>query len=99
MRFGSSYKFPGAARTRAMLVGAILLGSACALSLFAAAAPAQDLPAQLAFVQRKQSAVGAALASDNRQVNDLIGQVSALRQSEAALQNQLNLKQAELDRA
>jgi peptidoglycan hydrolase CwlO-like protein len=87
---------------RLLLPAALLFALLCA----AASAPAETLEEKLHETQGKlgdvresQSAVAATIAEQNRAIDSMIGEVSALRQRQAALEAELNAKQAELDEA
>jgi peptidoglycan hydrolase CwlO-like protein len=87
---------------RLLLPAALLFALLCA----AASAPAETLEEKLHETQGKlgevresQSAVAATIAEQNRAIDSMIGEVSALRQKQAALEAELSAKQDELDRA
>ncbi len=90
---------PRMARRRAVLPFAGLLAGLCLLVALSGSAPAQDAATELNQVHQKQGALAAQIQRQNKQVNDLIGEVAALQEREAAAQQQLDAKQAELDRA
>jgi cell wall-associated NlpC family hydrolase len=84
----------------------LVLASLCAFAVLAGGAPAASLQqkfqhkqTQLSHVQAAQSSISASIAEQNRQVNDLIGQVAAVRAQAADVAQKLAAKQAELDRA
>ncbi len=84
----------------------LVLASLCSFAVLAGGAPAASLQqkfqhkqAQLTHVQAAQSSLSVSIAEQNRQVNDLIGQVAAVRAQAAAVAQKLAAKQAELDRA
>jgi len=84
---------------RAVLLAALLLAACSALAAHGENAPAKDLQAQLhqkraelTQVQQQKSQVATTIDEANRQVDALIGQVSALRLREAAVQHQLDAK-------
>lgn len=96
----------GLTRRRVLPWAALLLAALCALVATSASAPAKSLreryesaQGKLAKVRRSQSALASAIADQNRAIDSLIGEVSALRQRQAALERRLAAKQAELDRA
>jgi peptidoglycan hydrolase CwlO-like protein len=87
---------------RLLLPAALLLAALC----LAATAPAKDLEeklqateGKLSDVRESQSALATTIAEQNRAIDSMIGEVSALRQKQAAAQEELSAKQAELDRA
>ena len=87
-----------------MLLVALLLAALCALTVYGRSAPAQDLrsklehkQAQLSQVKEEQSDLATTIAEQNRQVNDLIAQVAALRDQTAAVRERLAAKQAQLE--
>jgi len=87
---------------RLLLPAALLFALLCA----AASAPAETLEeklhetrSKLSEVREDQSAVAASIAEQNRAIDSMIGEVSALRQRQAALEAELSAKQDELDRA
>jgi peptidoglycan hydrolase CwlO-like protein len=106
MRAFSSHTEQGA-RRRLLPVAVAVLAAACAMAASqAASAPAKDLQAELQDTQGKlehvhesQSAVAASLAEQNRAIDSMIGEVSALRQRQAAVEAELAAKQDELDEA
>jgi peptidoglycan hydrolase CwlO-like protein len=59
----------------------------------------QSKTAQLSHVRAKQGSLSASIAEQNRQVNELIGEVAAARARSAAITQKLAAKQAELDQA
>jgi peptidoglycan hydrolase CwlO-like protein len=84
------------------LPAALLLVALC----LASAAPAKDLEEKLQATQGKlshvredQSALSATIAEQNHAIDSMIGEVSALRQKQAAVEGELSAKQAELDAA
>jgi peptidoglycan hydrolase CwlO-like protein len=95
-----------ATRRRSLLLAAALLAALCALAVSEGSAPAQDLQAELQDTQGKlehvhesQSAVAAGLAEENKAIDSMIGEVSALRQRQATVEAELAAKQDELDTA
>ncbi|HEY5709518.1 MAG TPA: hypothetical protein VIS51_09000 [Solirubrobacterales bacterium] len=87
---------------RLLLPAALLFALLCA----AASAPAETLEeklhetqSKLSDVRESQSAVAATIAEQNRAIDSMIGEVSALRQRQGAVEAELSAKQAELDRA
>ena len=95
-----------ATRRRALLFAALLLAALCALALSEASAPAKDLQAQLQHTQGKlehvqanQSSLAETIAEQNAAIDSMIGEVSDLRQRQAAVEAELAAKQDELDQA
>jgi peptidoglycan hydrolase CwlO-like protein len=87
---------------RLLLPAALLLALLCVV----ASAPAETLQEELEETQGKlsdvresQSAVADSIAEQNRAIDSMIGEVSALRQEQEGLEAELTEKQAELDRA
>lgn len=87
---------------RLLLPAALLLALLCVV----ASAPAKSLEEKLHTAQGKlghvrasQSALATTIAEQNHAIDSMIGEVSALRQQQAAVQGELEAKQAELDRA
>jgi peptidoglycan hydrolase CwlO-like protein len=87
---------------RLLLPAALLLALLCV----AASAPAKDLAGKLQSTQGKlshvresQSALAATIAEQNHAIDAMIGEVSTLRQRQAAAESELSAKQDELDRA
>jgi septal ring factor EnvC (AmiA/AmiB activator) len=97
----------GTARRRALLLAALLLAALCAVAgSWAASAPAdtpqeklEDTRDKLEGVRADQSDLAETIAEQNRAIDSMIGEVSALRQKQAAVESELSAKQAELDRA
>jgi cell wall-associated NlpC family hydrolase len=87
------------------LLAAQAVFAACAT--FAAVAPGagarpatlQEAQSQLGHVRAQKAQVASTIEAANRQVDQLIGEESRLRQREAVVQQQLAARQAELDRA
>jgi peptidoglycan hydrolase CwlO-like protein len=86
-----------------LLPPAVLL---LALICVVASAPAKSLEeklhaaqGKLSHVRASQSALATTIAEQNHAIDSMIGEVSALRQQQAAVQGELEAKQAELDRA
>jgi len=87
---------------RLLLPAALLLALLCVV----ASAPAKSLEeklhatqGKLSHVRASQSALATTIAEQNHAIDSMIGEVSALRQEQAAVQGELEAKQAELDRA
>jgi peptidoglycan hydrolase CwlO-like protein len=90
-------------RLRLLLPAALLLALLC---VAVSAAPAKSLEeklhttqGKLSHVRANQSALATTIAEQNHAIDSMIGEVSALRQQQAAVQGELEAKQAELDRA
>ena len=95
---------PSASKRRALLFAALLLAAICALALTEASAPAETPQEKLEATQGKlegvradQSALAETIAEQNAAIDSMIGEVSALRQKQAAVEAELAEKQAELD--
>jgi peptidoglycan hydrolase CwlO-like protein len=87
---------------RLLLPAALLLGLLCLV----ASAPAKDLEqklhdaqGKLSHVRESQSALAATIAEQNKAIDSMIGEVSALRQRQASVESELAAKQHELDSA
>jgi peptidoglycan hydrolase CwlO-like protein len=98
---------PGAARRRALLLAALLLGALCTFAIaWEGTAPAltpqeklEKTQGKLDEVREDSSALADTIAEQNRAIDSMIGEVSALRQKQAAVEAELAEKQAELDAA
>ncbi|HEX2393622.1 MAG TPA: hypothetical protein VHI77_11995 [Solirubrobacterales bacterium] len=107
MRLLSSDTTTSAARRRALTFAALLLALLCVVAVsWAGSAPAQTPQEKLEATQDKlegvqadQSALAETIAEQNRAIDSMIGEVSALRQKQAAVEAELAEKQAELERA
>jgi peptidoglycan hydrolase CwlO-like protein len=84
---------------RLLLPAALLLALLCAV----ASAPAKDLEeklrdtqGKLSHVRESQGALAATIAEQNRAIDSMIGEVSALRQRQATAEAELAAKQREL---
>jgi peptidoglycan hydrolase CwlO-like protein len=87
---------------RLLPLAALLLGLLCLV----ASAPAKNLEEKLRDAQGKlskvresESALAATIAEQNHAIDSMLGEVSVLRQRQAAIEEELAAKQAELDRA
>jgi len=96
----------GAAKRRALLFAALLLGVVCALAMTGASAPAETPREELEATQGKldsvrqdQSSLADTIAAQNAAIDSMIGEVSALRQKQAAVEAELAEAQGELERA
>jgi len=85
---------------RLLLPAAALLALLCLV----ASAPAKDLEeklhdaqGKLSHVRASHSALATTIAEQNRAIDSMIGEVSALRQKQAAVESELAAKQRELD--
>jgi peptidoglycan hydrolase CwlO-like protein len=95
------------AKRRALLLTALLLSALCALAVVwegraPAETPREKLEAtqgKLAHVRESQSALADTIAEQNRAIDSMIGEVSALRQKPAAVEAELAEKQSELEAA
>src|SRR3978361_850658 len=97
---------PSAPKRRALLFAALLLAAICALALTEASAPAKTTQQQLGAAQGKledvradQSPLAETIAEQNAAIDTMIGEVSALRQKQAAVAGELAAKQSELEAA
>ena len=95
------------AKRRALLLAALLLSALCALAVAwegraPAATPREKLEAtqgKLAHVRESSSALADTIAEQNKAIDSMIGEVSALRQKQAAVEAELAEKQSELEAA
>jgi len=94
------------ARRRALVFSALFLAALCAVAgSWAGSAPADPrdkLEAtrdKLEGVRAEESDLAATIAEQNRAIDTMLGEVSALRQEQEAVEAELAAKQAELDRA
>jgi len=106
MRALSDHTPSGAGKRRALLFAALLLAALCALAVDNASAPAEplqerydDTQGQLENVREGQESLAQTLDEQNAAIDSMIGEVSVLRQRQAAIEAELAAKQAELDRA
>jgi peptidoglycan hydrolase CwlO-like protein len=106
MRAYFSDTHPGAAKRRALLFAALLLAAVCAPAVYWQSHAAADLQDKLDSTQGKlddvradQSALAETIAEQNAAIDSMIGEVSALRQKQAAVEAELAEKQEQLDRA
>jgi peptidoglycan hydrolase CwlO-like protein len=97
---------PGALKRRTLLFAALLLAAVCALALTEASAPAETPREKLQATQSKlddvradQSSLADTIAEQNAAIDSMIGEVSALRQRQAAIEAELAAKQDELEQA
>jgi peptidoglycan hydrolase CwlO-like protein len=96
-----------ATRRRALIFAALLLAGLCALaSSWAGSAPAETPQEKLEATRDKlegvredSSALAETIAEQNRAIDSMIGEVSALRQKQAAVEAELEEKQTELETA
>jgi septal ring factor EnvC (AmiA/AmiB activator) len=95
-----------AARRRALVFAALLLAASCALALAwtetAPADPQQKLEQtrdKLEGVREQGDDLAASIAEQNRAIDAKLGEVSALRQEQEAVEAELAEKEAELERA
>src|SRR5436305_1054374 len=87
---------------RLLLPAAALLALLCVV----ASAPAKDLEeklqdtqGKLSHVREDQSSLAATIAEQNKAIDSMIGEVSDLRQQQAAVEAELSAKEGELDAA
>jgi peptidoglycan hydrolase CwlO-like protein len=98
---------PGATKRRALLFAALLLAALCLLAgSLDASAPAatpqeklESTQSKLEGVRANQSSLADTIAEQNAAIDSMIGEVSALRQKEAAVQAELAQKEDELKAA
>jgi len=103
----ASSSHPGATKRRALLFAALFLAAICALAASltesAPAVTAQEkydaAQSRLEGVQADQSSLAETIAAQNKAIDSMIGEVSALRQELAAVEAELAAKQEQLDRA
>jgi peptidoglycan hydrolase CwlO-like protein len=94
-------------RRRALSFAAVLVVALCGLALLlSSTAPAASLEekrdstqSKLNEVEASSSALAEQIAAQNAEIDSMIGEVSALRQEEAAIQAQLVAKEEELEAA
>jgi peptidoglycan hydrolase CwlO-like protein len=96
----------GTSRRLLLLIAALLLTAVCTLALTEARAPAETPQEELEAAQGKledvrenQSALAETIAEQNRAIDSMIGEVSALRQKQAAVEAELAEKEAQLEAA
>jgi peptidoglycan hydrolase CwlO-like protein len=106
MRAHLSDKTPSAGKRVWLLLAALVLAAACALALSVSSAPAETPQEELEATQSKLDDVRASsseladtIAEQNAAIDSMIGEVSALRQKQAAVEAELADKQAELHAA
>jgi peptidoglycan hydrolase CwlO-like protein len=103
----SSASHPGATKRRLLIFAALFLAALCALAVsLEASAPAKTpqekydaTKEKLEGVQEDQSSLAATLEEQNRAIDSMIGEVSALRLEQAAVEAELAEKQSELEAA
>jgi septal ring factor EnvC (AmiA/AmiB activator) len=95
-----------AVRRRALIFAALLFAALCVIAAsWAGTAPAdpqEKLEAtrdKLEDVRAEESELAATIAEQNRAIDSMLGEVSALRVEQEAVEEELAAKQAELDRA
>jgi peptidoglycan hydrolase CwlO-like protein len=99
--------FTSAAKRRALIFAALLLAGLCVLaSSWAGSAPAETPQEKLEATRDKlegvredSSALADTIAEQNRAIDSMIGEVSELRREQAAVEIELEEKQAELEAA
>jgi peptidoglycan hydrolase CwlO-like protein len=87
---------------RLLLVATLVLAAACLLAAPSGATLREKLESaqgKLDEVRESQSAVSATIAEQNRAIDSMLGEVSALRQRQQAAEAELAAKQAELEEA
>ncbi len=98
---------PGATKRRALLFAALLLSALCVLAAsLDASAPAatpqeklESTQSKLEGVRANQSSLADTIAEQNAAIDSMIGEVSALRQKQAAVEAELAQKENELEAA
>jgi peptidoglycan hydrolase CwlO-like protein len=101
MRALFSTKFRGA---KPVLAAALLLAALCAIAVPGALAETlreklDETQGKLDRVRDSQSSLSATIAEQNRAIDSMLGEVSVLRQRQAAIEAELAAKQAELEQA
>ncbi|HEY5334193.1 MAG TPA: hypothetical protein VIJ21_11665 [Solirubrobacterales bacterium] len=94
-------------RRRALSFAAVLVAALCTLALLLdSTAPAASLQekrdttqSKLNEVEANQAALADTIAAENAEIDSMIGEVSALRQKQAAVEAQLAAKEEELEAA
>ncbi|HEY2054060.1 MAG TPA: hypothetical protein VGH14_09015 [Solirubrobacterales bacterium] len=94
-------------RRRALSFGAVLLAALCVVALMlSSTAPAASLEekrdstqSKLNEVEANTSALADSIAAENAEIDTMIGEVSALRQKQEAVEAQLAAKEEELEAA
>jgi peptidoglycan hydrolase CwlO-like protein len=106
MRALFSDTHPSASKRRAVLFAALLLAAICALAMTEASAPAKTprekleaTEGKLNSVREDQSSLAETIAEQNAAIDTMIGEVSALRQKQAAVEAELTEAQGELEAA
>ncbi len=96
-----SAQTPVGTNPRLRLLGALLVAVVlCAAGLLQAGSARGETKAEkLANVRERQSAISDELQSHNGEINELIGQVSSLRERESTADAELTARQEELDQA
>src|SRR4051812_3313109 len=98
--------FPSSATPGRLLCAAalFLVALVCGLLLSGAKAPAKTLEekfeatqGKLAHVRESESELSATIEEQNRAIDSMIGEVSALRQKQAAVEAELSEKEGELE--
>ncbi len=91
---------------RLALLAALFLAAICASVVATADSPAATLrekydatQSKLGKVRESSSSLSASIAEQNRAIDSMLGEVSVLRQRQAAIEEELAAKQAELDSA
>ncbi len=87
---------------RLLLVATLVLAAACLIAAPSGATLREKLESaqgKLDRVRESQSAVSATIAEQNRAIDSMLGEVSALRQRQQAAEAELAAKQAELEQA
>src|SRR3954451_14749410 len=102
----SSLPLTGTSRRLLLPAAVLLLAILCGLVFAGAKAPAKTLQekydaasGKLKDVRKSESDLSATIAEQNQAIDSMIGEVSALRQEQAAAEEELAAKQGELDAA
>jgi peptidoglycan hydrolase CwlO-like protein len=107
MRTLFTHTDPRAQRRRALSFAALLVAGLCVLALLLSpTAPAASLEekrdstqSKLNAVEANQAALANTIAAENAEIDAMIGEVSALRQKQAAVEAELAAKEDELEEA
>ena len=97
---------PGASKRRALLFAALLLAAVCVFAMTEASAPAKTpqekleaTEGKLNSVREDQGSLAETITEQNAAIDTMIGEVSALRQKQAAVEAELAEAQGELEAA
>src|SRR3954454_1947940 len=91
---------------RLWICTALVLTIVCAMAAGGSSAPAEtlqqkydDTQGKLSDVRESESSLTDTIAEQNRAIDSMLGEVSALRQEQLAIEDELAAKQEELDAA